>query len=218
MDEKDKLRIQLMEKEIESQRAGLRLMDGSLHNLAFAYIGAFMLCVPALLTREGDASTVSQTTQAVIGFIICTLLYMGGFYALMLVRSRNNCVAHIAFLQRQINEILKRNYERNGEILFSYSFEISDFYRGQGHGVVWFLSYCIALMLIVIAALWLIVKNAYVYPFLTAISILELIATVSFYAYYFTVSGSRNNLRHIDKEYQSWIDAGKQYSWMDDDK
>lgn len=103
--ERDRLRMDLMCKEADAQKLSLRTLDSSLHQLAFAYVAAFALCIPAMVASLGHLNEAREMF-GVFEFIACTLVFVGAFDALMLVRSRNVCMAHIAFLEDRINEIL----------------------------------------------------------------------------------------------------------------
>ncbi len=118
----------------------LRVLDSSLHRLAFAYIAAFALCVPALMQGAVNFSAIEEKGH-LIGVVLCTLVFIGSFYAAMLIRSRNISVAHIAFLSDRVNDIVAGSYGEKKKILFQQSKEISTFYFGSGNGKVWFLTY-----------------------------------------------------------------------------
>lgn len=204
MNEQDKILLDILLKEKEIQRQSLRTLDSSLHTVAFAYIAAFALCVPALLTRGSSMDEIAAIAPFV-GTILCTILFIGAFYALMLIRSRNVHLAHIAFLSDRINEIVSRNYGERSKVLFQQSTEISGFYYGKAKGKVWFAMYAIFLLLIVVGCcyvVWASLRQGAVFGFIV---VFEIVSMAGLYYTMLKSGGIRPVRERIEHDYENWI-------------
>lgn len=197
-------RIDYLFKEKESQRQNLRILDTALMQLAFAYITVVALCIPALITASGHIEAISNNIH-VIMCICSTALFIGIMYSLLIVRSRNIHLAHIAFLCDRINDLLSHQYGEKNKILFQQSTEISDFYYGKGGKVVWVVYY-LALVLIMLAteivSIWVSLKaGQYLLAFIV---LFELIVLVVLYFLSYWTTGLETTKRKINYDYAKW--------------
>lgn len=205
--ERDRLRMDLMCKEADAQKLSLRTLDSSLHQLAFAYVAAFALCIPAMVASLGHLNEAREMF-GVFEFIACTLVFVGAFDALMLVRSRNVCMAHIAFLEDRINEILSDVYGDTAKVLFLYAEDISGFYRGSCNGRLWLVAYLVffGALLAVLAVVHFAGGFVETNPvWLNAVMAVELTVIAVLYIWYFAVSGSAKVRARINGDYRRWI-------------
>lgn len=201
LSEKESLRIELLLREACSQRESLRLLDGSLHQLAFAYIAAFALCVPAVLAVNDAVAEISPHALGLISFVLCTIFYFGGFYALMLIRSRNLCCARIGLIEDMVNAVLKQAFGPGALIPYEYSSRGLPIYYGAANGLVWFLAYAIFLLVVIAGCGFTVFINFGVYPILAIVSTVEIAFTVVSYSVYFSISGSKKLRSRLEREY-----------------
>ncbi|WP_242369258.1 hypothetical protein [Adlercreutzia muris] len=196
----DRTILDLLVREMEQQRASLRLLDNSLHQLSFAYIAAFALCVPAVFAggRDTDALLGNAETMALVSFILCTIFYFGGFYALMLIRSRNLCVARIGLLGDSINTCIRRDQVAIDAIPYEFSENMADAYYGKWNGKLWFGAYVLFFIPVLAGCVYALVTTWEVNIYLSIVLLVEITLSIAFYVVYFATSGGkrlRNQLR-----------------------
>jgi len=183
----------------------LRVLDSSLHRLAFAYIAAFALCVPALMQGAVNFSAIEEKGH-LIGVVLCTLVFIGSFYAAMLIRSRNISVAHIAFLSDRVNDIVAGSYGEKKKILFQQSKEISTFYFGSGNGKVWFLTYMAFFVFFAAFYGWVVAtsctKGEWYFAILVA---MEAICSIAFFVVTLKCDGIKVVQKRIASDYEKWL-------------
>lgn len=206
MNERDAILLDTMQKEMETQRANLRTLDGSLHTLAFAYIASLSLCVPALLSAEKTIDQI-EAMFPLVGTVLCTIFFFGAFYALMLIRSRNVHLAHIAFLSDRINELIEKNYGKKSKTLFQQTQEISEFYYGPAKGKVWFFMYIVFLVVVAVlcvCVLWVSIMQGSVYGFVV---LFEVVTMTGMYGFSLRKSSIRAVRARIEKDYGEWRES-----------
>ena len=204
MNQRDKILLEIMQNEMETQRAHLRTIDSSLHTLAFAYIASLSLCVPALLTVNKTAAQIEESFP-IIGTVLCTIVFIGGFYALMLIRSRNVHLAHVAFLSDRINSIITKNFGLDKAVLFQQTSKISAFYFGDAKGRVWFAMYGAFFALLAMFC-FKIIYESYAQGLYTGWIVLGEAAIMTFmYAIVLKNGGIRAVRKRIDKDYGNWL-------------
>lgn len=206
MNRRDAILLEIIQKEMETQRANLRTLDGSLHTLAFAYIASLSLCVPSLLTAQKTVGQI-EAMFPLVGTVLCTIFFFGAFYALMLIRSRNVHLAHIAFLSDRINELIEKNYGEENKILFQQTQEISEFYYGPAKGKAWFFMYVVFLVIVAvlcICVLWASIMQGSIYGFVV---LFEVVTMVGMYGFSLRKSGIRAIRARIEKDYEEWRES-----------
>lgn len=204
MNERDRSLVDIMQKEMDAQRAGLRTIDNSIYTLAFAYIASLSLCVPALLTANESADQIKEMFP-LVGTILCTIVFIGGFYALMLIRSRNVHMAHIAFLSDRINELVVRNYGEDHKVLFQQTREISEFYYGNAGGKAWFTLYGVFFLFLILFCFG-VLRAGYLQGFhIGWIVLAEMVVMVLMYYLMLKKGGIRSVRQRIDSDYEQWL-------------
>lgn len=207
MTDEDAVLMELLLSEKEASEENLRVLDSSLHRLAFAYIAAFALCVPALMQGAANISAI-ESQGHLIGVVLCTLVFIGAFYAAMIVRSRNVSAVHIAFLSDRINDIVVASYGEKKKILFQQSSEISDFYFGPGNGKLWFLTYLAFFVFVAVFYGWVIVTSCLKGDAHFAILVVvEAVSSIAFFAVTLKSDGMKVMRKRINSDYEKWLNS-----------
>lgn len=202
MEQKDDF-IHLLLQEKSQQEQRLRDLDKSLLQLAFAILAALSLCAPALLSNI----QVSESNQIGAYTIVTQIIYLGLFFCVMIVRSRNKSLTLIAVLSRKINLVR----QENGccPVLFNYSFDISDFTRNDKP--FWFAVYSIIMLITLSLYVFLVyiilryVNNLYSDYFIYALILiaLEAISLIGYVAIW-RLSQVDKNIGKIEKEWNKF--------------
>jgi hypothetical protein len=193
--------ITLILHEKDQQEIRLRDLDKSLLQLAFAIVAALSLCAPALLST----TSISSTNISYVYIILTQIIYLGLFYSIMIVRSRNIALTVIAVLSKKINKVREKNNE--SPMLFNYSFNISDLTRFDRP--VWFAVYVIALIIIMTFYIALVISVlSYVkliygqyYIYVMIFYSLEVISYIGYFIIW-VMSKVDRNLPKIEKQWE----------------
>lgn len=204
MNECDRLIFDTLLNQRSELLASLRTIDGALYQVAFAYIGAFALCVPAIVT---GSATIEQLEQWLwlVSFIVCQIVFIGAVYALLLVKSRNTNLGLMAHVERRINSIITRNYGQINKVLFQSTTEISRYYLGKDGGVGWLCLYVPLLCVLSLGVGYSCFLSWGMAPVMSAILILEVIFIAAMYVIIFRTSGLKSARRIIEKDYSEWF-------------
>jgi len=211
LSKRDQLILKILLKLEESNQETVRMLDSSLYQLAFAYIGAFALCVPAIFVASANIATLKNHLW-LMAFVLCQIAFLGGFYALMLVRGRNTHLAHVAYATGRINDMIKDNYGEKHKIFFEHSYEMSRLYLGGDNGAKWFAMYLLFLVPIVLACGYTIRATWVVSPILMFVVVAEIIITfIIYFASLKTVGlkSAKEMVEHDIDQYLEKLDSGQ---------
>ena len=204
MSECDRLIFDTLLNQRSELLASLRTIDSALYQIAFAYIGAFALCVPAIVTGSATIEELEQWLW-LVSFIICQIVFIGAVYALLLVKSRNANLGLMAHVERRINSIITRNYGQRNKVLFQSTTDISKYYLGKDGGVGWFCLYVPLLCVLSLGVGYSCFLSWEMAPGMSAILIIEVIFIAGMYVTIFRTSGLKSARRIIEEDYSEWL-------------